>query len=181
MCDQIEAEEMFCISQVLSKSATEALVRTLQLQPDRSKFANHLSGVLFHRLFRRLCDRCKQPFQPPPQLLQQLGLPQDPKTVFFQQYQPPPPEQLIDEKGNQIDPPPPCAVCGGVGYYGRIAVFELLQVTDPVRQAIVNRPTINDLLAAAKASGHRDIQPEAVNLLTHGITSIQEIQRVLKK
>lgn len=181
LCDQIEAEDMFVISQVLAKSATEALVRFLAFQPDRSKFARNLSGVIFHRLFRRLCDKCKQPFQPPPQMLNQLGLPQDPKTVFFQQYQPPPPEDLIDEKGRPIDPPPPCSVCGGIGFFGRIAVYELLSITDPVRQAIVNKPTLNDIQAAARSTGHADIQQEAIKLLAAGVTSVQEIQRVLKK
>lgn len=181
LCDHIEAEEMFCISQIAAKSAVEALVRFLMLKPDRSKLARFLSGVVYHRLFRRLCDKCKQPVQPPPQLLKQLGLPPDPKTVFFQQYQPPPPEQLVDERGRQIEPPPPCNVCGGIGYFGRIAVFELLVINDPLRQAIVNTPTLEQLKAVAAANGHQDLQREAIKLLVNGVTSLQEIQRVLKK
>lgn len=181
LCDQIEAEEMFCISQIHAKSAIEAVIRMLMLKPDRSKFAKYLTGVVSHRLFRRLCDKCKQPYQPPPQLLKQLGIAMDPNLRFFQEYQPPPPEQLIDDKGRPIEPPPPCAVCGGVGYFGRIGVFELLEITDPIRQAMVNNPSLNGIGEAAKASGHRVLQTEAIQLLTNGITSVQEIQRVLKK
>ena len=181
MCDQIEAESMFCISQIPAKSAVEALVRFLMLKPDASKFAKNLKGVVFHRLFRRLCDKCKQPFTPPPQMQQQLGLQPDPKTVFYQQYQPPPPEQLIDDKGRPIDPPPPCPVCGGIGYYGRIAVYELLVIDDAIRQAMVNAPSLQSITAAAQQNGHLDVQREAIKLLTHGVTSVPEIQRVLQK
>ncbi|MEC9093827.1 MAG: ATPase, T2SS/T4P/T4SS family [Planctomycetota bacterium] len=179
--DQIESENVLCISQVQAKSAVEAVVRILAFKPDRSKFAKNLTGILFHRLFRRLCDKCKQPFTPNAQMLKQLGLPTDARTVFFQQYQPPPPEELVDKKGRPIDPPPPCSVCGGTGYFGRIAVFELLEINDKIRQAVVNKPTVNDLTAAARLTGHRNLQAEAIALLTNGVTSVQEIQRVLKK
>ncbi|MEE2639058.1 MAG: ATPase, T2SS/T4P/T4SS family [Planctomycetota bacterium] len=181
MCEQIEKEEMFCVSQMAAKSAVEAVVRYLMLNPDRSRFAKHLKGVVYHRLFRRLCDRCKQPYQPPAQQQQQLGLTPDPKTVFYQQYQPPSPEELVDDKGRTIEPPPPCSTCGGIGYFGRIAVFELLEVNDPFRQAIVNKPNLNDLTAVARQTGHQTLQQEAIKLLVAGVTSVQEIQRVLKK
>ena len=181
LCDQIEQEEVFVISQMGAKSAVEALVRMLMINPDRSKFAKSISCVLYHRLFRRLCDKCKQPVQPPPKLVQQLGLQPDPKMVFFQQYQQPTPEQLVDDKGRPIEPPPPCRTCGGIGYYGRIAVFELLNINDKIRQAIVNTPTVKDLTAVAKNTGHVDLASECVKLVPVGVTSIQEIQRVLKK
>lgn len=181
LCDQIEKEKAFAITQIHAKSSVEAIVRTLMLNADRSKLAKSMNCVLFHKLFRRLCDQCKQAVQPPPQLLQQLGITPTPQTMFFQQYQPPAPETLVDEKGRPIAPPPPCRTCGGIGFYGRIAVFELLEINDKVRQAMVNSPTLKDIGAAAQMTGQKTVQQNAINLLVAGVTSLQEIQRVVNQ
>lgn len=181
LCDQIEKEKSFVISQIHAKSSVEAVVRTLMLNGDRTKLAKSLNGVLFHKLFRRLCDQCKQAVQPPPQLLQQLGIQPTPQLTFFQQYQPPPPESLVDEKGRPIEPPGPCRTCGGIGFYGRIAVFEFLEVNDKIRQAMVNTPTLKDIGAAAQLTGNKTVQQNAIDLLVAGVTSLQEVQRVVNQ
>jgi len=129
------------------------------------------------RLIRKLCD-CKQPFQPPPQLLQKLGIPPGRVQQLFREWQPPPPPPP-DQKG-KVEEPQICRKCGGIGYYGRTAIFELLEVTDTLRDALVRNPQIDTLRQIARQSGTRSIQEEGVLLVVKGTVSITELQRVLK-
>ena len=88
LLDVIVDDEICVFTSVRAKDASEALLRVMMLKPDMQKFAKTLSFVLNTRLVRRLCEKCKQPFQPPPALLQKLGIPQGRVSVFFRQYQP---------------------------------------------------------------------------------------------
>jgi type II secretory ATPase GspE/PulE/Tfp pilus assembly ATPase PilB-like protein len=136
--------------------------------------------VLNQRLIRKLCDECKQAFPPPPQLLQKLGIPAGRVQVLYREYQPPPPEQLVDDKGRPIEPPI-CPKCGGLGYFGRTALFELLVVDAALRDALIKQPKLEVLRSVARKSGHRTIQEEGILLVARGITSIPELQRVMKQ
>jgi type II secretory ATPase GspE/PulE/Tfp pilus assembly ATPase PilB-like protein len=147
---------------------------------DLKKFASAIRCVVNQRLVRRLCENCKQPFQPAPQLLQKLGIPPGRVEAFYAKYQPPPPEQLVDEKGNPI-PPPVCEVCGNLGFVERIGIFELLEINDSIRETLLASPDLESLMAAAKASGFLSLREEGIAVVAKGITSIDELQRVLQK
>jgi type II secretory ATPase GspE/PulE/Tfp pilus assembly ATPase PilB-like protein len=75
----------------------------------------------------------------------------------------------------------PCKVCGGLGYIGRTGVFELLVVDDQVRQVLLKDPKLDSMRKAAKAAGMRTFQEEGVLLIAKGVTSLAELQRVLKQ
>ena len=135
--------------------------------------------MLAARLVRKLCENCRQPYQPTPQLLQKLGIPPGRVGVLYREFQPPPPEQRVDEKGRPIEIEI-CKKCGGVGYLGRTAVFELLVVNDALREAIRRQPTPDNLRRVARADGHRGLQEEGIALVAQGTTSLQELQRALK-
>ena len=84
----------------------------------------------------------------------------------------------------QKGPPPEpqiCRDCGGVGYKGRIAIFEYLTVTPEMRQALQTQPKLDVLRAVAKKAGHRNMQEEGILLVAMGLTSLAELQRVLKQ
>ena len=107
--------------------------------------------MLAARLVRKLCENCRQPYQPTPQLLQKLGIPPGRVAVLYREFQPPPPEQRVDEKGRPIEIEI-CKKCGGIGYLGRTAVFELLVVNDALREAIRRQPTPDNLRRVARAN-----------------------------
>ena len=177
---EILKESRSVVSQVKAQSAEEAILRILALKPDRSSFAKSLTCVLFQRLVRRLCDYCKTQYHPPPQLLKKLRI--DPKTspILYKQWQPPPPEELVDEKGRPMEPVL-CTVCGGLGYIGRIAIYELLKIDDNIRKMIVNDPRVESIRQAALQSGHVPMSEQGLKLVLAGVTSLSELQRVLKK
>jgi type II secretory ATPase GspE/PulE/Tfp pilus assembly ATPase PilB-like protein len=120
---------------------------------------------------RVLCDECKEAYPPPPEVLKQLGLPAGRIENLYR-----PPTGPIDPKRPEVV----CEKCNGVGYYGRTAIFELLIVDDTLRQALAATPKLDVLRQVARKAKHRSLQEEGVLLVARGVTSIQELLRVLK-
>lgn len=178
VCEEVTEEKRHAIVRVVAPTAVEALVKLAVTYKNQAKVLMKIAhGVCNQRLLRRLCDKCKQGFPPPPQLLQKLGIPPGRVTVLYQPFVPPPPEQRVDAKGNPIEIEI-CRQCEGRGYFGRIGVFEYLTVSDPIRQAVLTNPTPAHVEAVAKQQGHRGLQEEAILTVALGLTSLQELQRV---
>lgn len=167
LLDEI-ADNRLVITNVHAKEAPEALLRMLQKKVPHREFAERVTAVLCTRLIRKLCEACKVAYEPTPDLLKKLGIPQDKVKVL---YRTPKPEEI--EK--------PCKECGGVGYVGRTGIFELLVVNDKVREALLKQPKLDVVRAAARSAGMRPFQEEGVLLIARGATSLAELQRVLKE
>lgn len=179
LCDEVLNEDRMAISRIRAKEGVESLLRVLMFKAPPDRFAKSVTGVLNQRLMRRLCDACKQPYEPPPDLLRKLGIPANRVSVLYREYQPPPPDPT---QPPAKEPPKPCRKCGGIGYAGRIALFELIIVDDTMRSLLVKQPPKLDMLrAAARKAGNRSMQEEGVLLLANGVTSLPELQRVLKQ
>jgi len=154
------------------------------LKPPRGQFAEAATVVLNMRLVRKLCDNCKQPYPPNPQLLQKLGIPPGRVAVLYREYQPPPPGQEPEpqkkRKKGQPEEPTVCPRCTGAGYFGRTGLFEMLVVDDNIRKALVENPRLEVIRKLARQAGCRTIQEEGILMVAKGETSIPELQRILK-
>ena len=181
LCEQVNTEGKLAITQIQARDAAEALVGIMQKYPGAAgEFAKAVVVVLNSRLVRKLCEKCKQAYEPSPQLLQKLGIPPGRVQNLYKEFTPPPPEELIDEKGKPIEIET-CRACGGIGYRNRTAIFEMLVVGDEVRKAIASGQANADAVRkAARAAGHRSMQEEGILLVAQGVTSLPELQRVLK-
>jgi type II secretory ATPase GspE/PulE/Tfp pilus assembly ATPase PilB-like protein len=168
------------VTRVSAKDAIEALMAILALKGPSDQVAAATTFVLNGRLIRKLCEKCKQPYQPTPQMLQKLGIPAGRVQHLYREFQPPPPAQRVDEKGRPIEIEI-CEDCGGLGYRGRTSILEMLEVNDAIRAAIGPKVSADALRKAAKAAGHRSLHEEGVLLVAQGITSLNELQRVLKQ
>ncbi|MEM6330588.1 MAG: ATPase, T2SS/T4P/T4SS family [Planctomycetota bacterium] len=166
LMDEVRDEKLL-VTGVNAKEAPEALLRLLEKDVPHRDLAETVTAVINTRLIRKLCDACKVGHEPPPALLQKLGIPAGKVELL---YAPPKPE---DEKR-------PCEVCGGIGYLGRTGLFELLIVNDKVREVLLKQPKIEYLRKAARGAGMRNHQEEGILLVAKGTTSLQELQRVLK-
>ncbi len=164
--DEIKDEDLV-ITTVRAREASEALLRILQMKVPAKEFAASVKGVLYQRLIRLLCPECKVGYTPPPETLRKLGIP---AGKVEQLYRPP--------KGEEINKP--CPACQGLGYQGRTAIFELLIVTDQMREILVKQPKVDLLKKAARATRQRSLQEEGVLLVAKGDTSLPELMRVLK-
>ena len=174
LCEQKAAERM-AVTSVRAKDCIEAIFKLLMLKIPQKEFAASLTAVVNQRLLRKLCDKCRSPYTPSPELLKQLGLPEGRVSTMYNVtvYKPP----LAGQKSKVK----PCEQCGGVGFFGRTALFEVLIVDDGVREAIIKTPKPELVKAAARKAGMRTLQEEGILLAARGVTSIQELQRVLKQ
>ncbi len=164
------------VSAVRASDGVEALLRILALKPENpEKFVQCISCVVNQRLVRVLCETCRQAFEPPDQLLQKLGIPKGRVEVLFREYQPPPPGSK-KRKGE----PEICPDCGGLCYKGRTAIFELVRVTDEMKQALLEKPRLEVIRQLSRKAGNRTLQEEGVLLVARGVTAINELQRALK-
>ena len=172
-------EERSIFVQSKARSAADALVRTYSISKNREQFIQSVTAVTGQRLIRRLCEACRVEVQVQPKLIQQLGGDPRQQNTIFTQFKLPPPEQRVDEKGRPIEFET-CRVCSGIGYLGRIAAYELLEVTDNVRKTLASQPVPEAIEKTAVAEGKLPLIREAYKLVLLGITSIAEVQRALK-
>jgi type II secretory ATPase GspE/PulE/Tfp pilus assembly ATPase PilB-like protein len=169
LCDQTGLERTV-ITTARAKESAEALLRVMMLKMPAQKYADALKAAVNVRLVRKLCEKCKEAYAPPPQLLQQLGIPQGRIQAL---YRPPTP--------NPEQPQEPCQHCRGIGYHGRTGIFEALIVDDHVRQALLKKPQLEVVRQAARKAGMRTLQEEGLLLVVTGVTSLPELQRALKE
>jgi type II secretory ATPase GspE/PulE/Tfp pilus assembly ATPase PilB-like protein len=152
-------------STVHANDSVTALFRMIDLGVEPYMLSSALSAVLSQRLVRLLCDTCKEPYKPKPEFLEKANLPADKVDVF---YKPP-------ENPEQI-----CPTCGGTGYMGRTGIFELLVVSDAMRDLIRESPSVNAIKAEARKGGMIYLQEDGLRQVIQGKTSIKELMRVVK-
>ncbi|MEX0727215.1 MAG: GspE/PulE family protein [Planctomycetaceae bacterium] len=142
-----------------------ALYRLIDLGVEPFMISSSLSAILAQRLARRLCNECKEAYKPKPEFLKQANLPADKIDVF---YRPP------------TNRDSPCPSCGGLGYKGRISVMEFLNITDPIRDMIREKASLSTLKAEARKNGMLYMKEEGLRLVVRGVTSVDELLRVVK-
>jgi len=181
LSEQVITQDRAAWLQINSNSSAEALLRVYSKAGNRDNFRQAVKYVSCQRLLRRLCEDCKQEVPVPPKTIKALG--GDPKTqkTIFQHWRLPPPEQRVDEKGRDTEFPP-CETCRGLGYIGRIAIFEMIKVNDAVREALKKTPKVAAIDKAATASkAKKSMKSGAYQLVLLGVTSLAEVQSTLKK
>ena len=149
-----------------SNDAITALFRLLDLGVEPFLVSSALTAVWSQRLVRKLCDHCKEPYKPKPEFLKKANLPAAKIDVF---YRPPKPETR-----EQV-----CPSCGGSGYRGRTGVFELLVITDKLRDLIKENPSMTNIKAEARKNGMLYLQEDGLRQVIRGVTSVQELMRVI--
>ena len=170
----LEEKKLVAVA-IRARDAIEAILRILAFKVDPEPFAQTVSAVVSQRLVRKLCETCRQAYEPPPQLLKKLNIPEGRVEVLFREYQPPPPGSK-KRKGE----PEVCPDCGGIGYKGRTGIFELVKVSDAMRAALVQQPRLELLRKLSRDAGNRTLQEEGILLVARGVTSLNELQRALK-
>lgn len=152
-------------STVHANDTFTALYRLIDLEVESFMLASSLSALLAQRLARRLCPDCKEPYQPNPEFLKKANLPPDKVKCF---YRLPKNREIV------------CPTCSGMGYLGRISVVELLEFNERMRDMVRDTTNISQLKAQARKNGMLYMKEEGLRLVVKGITSIDELLRVVK-
>src|SRR2546426_6536080 len=145
---------------VHANNVFDVLGRFSHMQVDAYAFVSALNGILAQRLVRIVCEQCVEPVQPSVEVIQQSGL--QPAAVSDWKFR--------TGRG--------CAHCRGTGYKGRRAIGELLILNDEPREAIGGRAPARRLKELALAGGSKLIRTAALELVQHGVTTLQEANRV---
>lgn len=145
------------LSTLHTNDAAGAVTRLVDMGTEPFLVAASLEGVLAQRLLRTICPDCKAPYEPSQSILSQLGIA---------------PHELGDKnfytgKG--------CKTCGETGYKGRAGLYELLNVTDPIRELIIERAPSVVLKQKAIELGMTTLREDGLRCIYEGRTTIEEV------
>jgi len=143
-----------------TNDAPSALTRLVEIGIEPFLVATALSAVVAQRLARRLCTRCREPLEEGEPMLEAIGMPAH-LTVR---------ERVHRAVG--------CPACSNTGYRGRLALHEVMTVTDEIEQALVARATGTELRQIALTQGMVPLRDDGWSKVADGITTIEEILRV---
>jgi type II secretory ATPase GspE/PulE/Tfp pilus assembly ATPase PilB-like protein len=145
---------------VHANNVFDVLGRFLNMGVEPYNFVSALNCILAQRLVRQICPHCKTEMQVTDQELLDSGL--DPA-----QWRNVP---LYEGKG--------CFECGGTGYRGRTAIHELLDLTEEIRELILERKPTSQIRTAARNQGMSTLRESAVERMREGLTTLKEINKV---
>ena len=149
------------LSTIHTNDAAGTIERLVDIGVEPYLVGSALKGVVSQRLVRRICPTCRTAYEASPEELADLGLPAAPKRILY--------------KGTG------CPDCYNSGYKGRAAVFEILIISRELRDLIsagATRAQIDKVLHAP-GSGYVTLQENAANMVLEGITTVDEVNRVI--
>lgn len=150
------------LSTLHTNDAVSSAIRLLDMGAPGYLVASSLKAIVAQRLVRKLCDNCSHTKAPEPeQKLWLSTLNMDIQSIAF-------------KKGEG------CQRCNYTGYKGRIGVFELLQLNESMMIALKNNDTAEFTLAASNSPGYRSLAMAALDYATQGITSLDEVMRLVE-
>ncbi len=146
-------------STIHTNEAPGTVTRLIDMGVEPFLVASGLEGVVAQRLVRRICPKCKVAYDPPPKILEELGLP--PGTPLY--------------KGEG------CDQCRNTGFRGRIGIFEVMRINDRLRELIVTRPPTSAVRALAREFGMRTLWEDGMRKVAMGITTVEEVMEETEK
>ncbi len=148
------------LSTLHTNDAAGALPRLLDMKIEPFLLSSAMLGVVAQRLVRRVCEKCRKKSAPPAEALAELG------SALRQ-------SEFVVGAG--------CMACGQTGYRGRLGIFEVLVVTDEIRDLIVSRASTEDIARAARRARMATLRDDALRKAAQGITTLSEVIRVTRK
>jgi type IV pilus assembly protein PilB len=145
---------------VHANNVFDVLGRFLNMGVEPYQFISALNCVMAQRLVRRICNACRHPVEVESAALVESGM--DPLLAASHTF--------YEGAG--------CIECGGTGFKGRMAICELLDLTDHIREIILDRRPISEVKRAAKEQGMRFLRESAVERVMSGETTLKEINKV---
>jgi len=149
----------FVLSSLHATDSAAALHRLLDMGIEGFLIASSVSAVITQRLVRRICRHCEEPYQPAPEELALL------KTINGSV----PARGFVHGRG--------CNFCAQTGFLDRIGVYEMMTVSERIRELVVDRGSHHEILKVARTEGMRTLQEEAARLVETGVTTLAEVLR----
>jgi type II secretion system protein E len=145
---------------VHANNVTDVIGRFINMGVEPYNFVSALNCILAQRLVRVICENCKKKVQYSAEVLKESGL--DPEQWM----------QVPFYEG------PGCLECSGSGYRGRTAISELLDLSDRIREMIINRKPTSEIKKVAKEEGMTFLRDSGMGKIRAGVTTLREINKV---
>lgn len=146
------------VSTLHTNSAASTITRLADMGIEPYLIADSTIGVIAQRLVRRLCPECKRQKKADAEELELLQLEPDADVTIYE--------------------PCGCPRCDGTGFKGRIGVYEIMEVTQPLKSIISKNGSAEDIKEKALEEGMSTLRMSATKYVLEGITSVQEMMRV---
>ena len=143
------------VSTMHTNNAVGTLSRMADMGVENYLIADSMIGVIAQRLVRKLCPHCRKAYMAS----------EEEKRILRK-----PPEEDVE-----IFKPAGCNFCNQTGFFGRIAVFEIMEVNEEIRSLIAKNASTEQLADAAKRSGMRTLRENGIRYVLEGITSVDEM------
>ena len=143
------------LSTLHTNDSAGAVTRLLEMGIEPFLISSTLLVSIAQRLVRLICPKCKEPYEPAPELLQLMGLEGNDKIKY------------VHGKG--------CHLCHNTGFSGRTGVYEVLVNEEDIQDMIMRRASSNEIVKAAmKKKGFRSLKMDAIEKVARGMTTLEE-------
>jgi type IV pilus assembly protein PilB len=147
------------LSTLHTNDAPSAIARLVDLGLEPFLITATLEAVVAQRLVRRICRNCKSPYQPEHEALMELGL------------------SMEDVAGKSLYYGKGCDYCNHTGYKGRMGIFEMMILTDEIRDLVMRRASTNLIRQEAVRQGMRSLREGGLRAIYDGLTTIEEVAK----
>jgi len=148
------------LSTLHTNDAPSTINRLLNMGVEPFLVASSVNLILAQRLARVICNNCKQPVELPPQALSDIGVAREAIGTF----------SCFQGAG--------CPQCNGTGFRGRIALYEVMPISEELRDLVLNGASAADIKRCAVTLGMRTLRQSALRKLQEGATTVGEVVRV---
>ncbi|MBT9174919.1 MAG: Type II secretion system protein E [candidate division WS2 bacterium] len=148
------------LSTIHTNDSALTVVRFFHMGVEPFLIASSLIGIVSQRLARRICHKCKESYESSSEVLRKLGLELSSDSIT-----------LYRGRG--------CETCKYTGYYGRTGLFEVMKITDEIREIIVREATALDIRECARRGGMKTLLEDGLEKVLEGTTTIEEAIRVV--
>ncbi len=149
------------MSTLHTNDAPATLMRLANMGVPAFNIASSVILITAQRLARKLCPLCKRPEEIPPEALLEAGFAEDDIDGTWQAYG-----------------PVGCDSCFGTGYKGRVGIYEVMPISDEMRQIIMRAGNALDIADQAQKEGVHNLRQSGLQKVKQGVTSLEEVEAV---
>ncbi len=172
ICIETSLNGRLILGALPTQSATETIIRLMDMGVDSVNFADGLLGILAQRLVRTLCNKCKEAYHPSKEEYEELS------ELYGKEYF----DKLNLSYSDDLELylPKGCDDCDQTGYKGRMGIHELLIVSRNIKRMIRQRENVDIIMQAAMAEGMTTLLQDGIIIAIQGHTDINQIRRICR-
>ena len=145
-----------------TNDAPSSLPRLVEMGVEPYLAASAIDCIVAQRLLRKLCMKCKETYKPDKAELEQAGYP-----------------EFLWEDIGELYRPVGCSACAKTGFRGRLGIYEIMPVSEDIERMVVERASSDEIKRSAASDGMIQLREDGLEKVRTGVTSIQEVLRVV--